>query len=89
MNKPLTLEQILLYSCEEPCEIPDDAVMESLMITDEFLNEELKFFTNPKPISEENMVSPPDELISKIISYSQALAILNLDSPDLRTMMKN
>lgn len=89
MNKTLTLEQILLHTYGKPCEMSDDAVMESLLITDESLNEEYELLNETRQIIENSMVNPPEDLVSKIISYSKALTVLSICEPDLRTMMKN
>jgi hypothetical protein len=89
MNKTSTLEEILLYAYGEPCEMSDDAVIEGLLITDGTLNEDFRFLNDTRQIIENSMVNPPDSIVSKIISYSDALTILNLSEPDLRTMIKN
>jgi len=89
MNKTLTLEQILLHTYGKTCEMSDDAVIENLLITDESSNEEYELLNDTRQIIEKSMVNPPEDLVSKIISYSEALTILNLSEPDLRTMIKN
>jgi len=89
MNKTLTLEQILLHTHGKTCEMSDDAVMESLLITDESSNEGYELLNDTRQIIEKSMVNPPEDLVSKIISYSKALSVLNLCEPDLRTMIKN
>lgn len=89
MNKALTLEQILLYAWGEPCDMSDDVVIESLLSSDEPLNDEFELLYYTRQLIEKSMVNPPDSVINKIFAYSEALAIINLSEPDLRTMIKN
>lgn len=89
MNKTLTLDEFLLYYYGEACEMSDDDVIESLLINDESLIEDLQSLNDTRQIIENSMVNPPDEIVSKIIAYSEALTILNLSEPDLRTMIGN
>ena len=89
MNKTSTLEKILLYAYGEPCQMSDNADIESLLINDESLNEDFQFLSDTRQIIENSMVNPPDSILSKIVAYSDALTILNLFEPDLRTMIKN
>mgnify|MGYP001323219021 CR=1 FL=1 len=89
MNKALTLDEILLYSLEEPDELSDDAAMENLLNTYDSFNEEYQLLDSTRKMIDDSMVSPPDSVISKIIAYSKALTVLSLSEPDLRKVMKN
>ncbi|HNZ43474.1 MAG TPA: hypothetical protein PLI16_01895 [Bacteroidales bacterium] len=88
MNKTSTLNEILLYCYGESGEMAEYAI-ENLLESDFGLNENFKILNDTRLEIENSMVNPPDSLISKVIAYSEALTILNVSEPDLKTMIRN
>ncbi|HNX07752.1 MAG TPA: hypothetical protein PKL96_09230 [Bacteroidales bacterium] len=88
MNKTSTLDEILLYCYGESGEMSENAI-EILLETDAGLREKFKLVNDTRLAIENSMVNPPDSLIGKVIAYSEALTILNVSEPELKTMIRN
>ncbi|MEI6122650.1 MAG: hypothetical protein WCQ95_03395 [Bacteroidota bacterium] len=89
MNKTITLDDLLLFVYDEFTDMSAKNAIKNAIKTENLLYKEFVRLNDAKHDLEKTMVNPPDQIVSNIISYSKALAVINVSEKDLDTLIKN
>jgi hypothetical protein len=89
MNKTPTLENLLQYAYGDYTDSIQEQTISHLIRSGNALYEEYLQIMETKQMIEKSFTDPSDEVINRIISYSKALADIDIAEPDLRLMIRN
>ncbi len=89
MNKLITLEDLLLFVYDEITDMSAKSSIKNAIKTEHYFYNEFTQLNDAKHEMEKIMVNPPDSVVKEIVSYSKALAVINVNEQKLRTIIKN
>ncbi len=89
MNKLITLEDLLLFVYDEITDMSAKSSIKNAIKTEHYIYNEFTRLNDAKHEMETIMVNPPDSVVKEIVSYSKALAVVNVSEQNLRTIIKN
>lgn len=89
MNKTITPEELLSYAYGDLTDKSQEKSVGELIRSDNILYEEYLRLLETKQMIDENIVSPSDLVISRIISFSKSLADIDISEPGLRLLNQN
>ena len=89
MNKTFTLENLLLYTYGDLTETNEKQTIGQIIRNDNLLYEEFLQISDAKQMIENSFTDPSDQVINRIISYSKALAEVDISEPELRLVIQN
>ncbi len=89
MNKTFTPENLLLYAYGDFTDSVQKQSISKTIRNDNLLYEEYLELTEMKQMIEKSFISPSENVINKILSYSKALGDVDVADPELRLMIQN
>jgi hypothetical protein len=89
MDKTLTHEDLLLFAYGDFKDSIHEHDISELIRHDNVLYNEYLEITDLKQMIEKSFGNPSDKVINRIISYSKALADVDVEEPSLRSMIQN
>jgi hypothetical protein len=89
MDKTFTHEDLLLFAYGELDDAIQEQAIRQLILNDNILYEEYLQIMDTRQMIEKSFATPSEEVINRIISYSRALATVDVAEPELRFMIQN
>jgi hypothetical protein len=89
MDKTITHEDLLLFAYGELDDLIQEQAIRQLIQNDNALYEEYLQILETMQMIDNCFTGPSEEVINKIISYSRALATVDVAEPELRIMIQN
>jgi hypothetical protein len=89
MKKTFTPENLLLYAYGDLKDPNLSQIISQQIQNDTILHEENLQIMEIKHEIEKSFTSPSDEVINRIISYTKALADIDISEPEFRLMIQN
>jgi hypothetical protein len=89
MDKTFTHEDLLLFAYGELDDSIQEQAIRQLILNDNILYEEYLQIMDARQMIEKSFATPSEEVMNRIISYSRALAAVDVAEPELRFMIQN
>ena len=89
MNKTITPNDLLLFAYGDLKDAKLVKAISDLIKNDKEVYNDFLLLKESIQLIEHSYLSPPDKVIHNILSYSKALADINIAEPELRLMIQN